>query len=82
MNFTFLAPPEPGEEEGYWPIQQMEQTEVPSTRLKSHLASHRTQRSREPESMMGGGSVLPRATASHMLLEADAQELTMELKIG
>lgn len=29
-----------------------------------------------------GGSVLSRATASHMLLEADAQALTIELKIG
>lgn len=46
-------------------------------------ASHRTQRGcQEAESMMGGGSVLPRTTVSQKLLEADAQALTIELKIG
>lgn len=51
-------------------------------RLRRHLASHRTLGSREAGTMMGWRRVLPRATDSHMLLEADAQALTIELKIG
>lgn len=66
----FLSPPEPSEEEGSGPIQRMEQTEVQSSRLKSHLAvSQDTEKqgSREqdgPGECPSQGHSLPRAPGS------------------